>query len=399
MTKRIATTIIVLAAIAIFSVAAYDNFLISDNQEEFLLEENLEPEPSENVEIIPNASTIEIISSKHQPHHKNISPDCIGKQFTISPVDLGDIDYITPLGNLHPPEHTLPTEHMYFHLISKRIELKAPADITITSLATTINTEENTQDYSMTFGLCKDVFGYFIHVKEVAPSLAALIPECVPTGSSKYHYCWIDVNFGVKAGEFLGKVGNDEQGNFDFGAYDFRTRLDYVNPSRYEYPGLERSQSLSVTCPLELYDDETKIKLYEKVQRTTEPKCGIVAQDVKGTIQGNWFFEDTKSNLPSDWNKYLSFIHDNNDPSKSVISIGGIFTESGRWIFVPDDSGLVNRKFSDVATDGNIYCYQDDFKAGRIIVKLVSETELKIEHQGGSCSKVFVLNNPTVYNL
>jgi hypothetical protein len=64
----------------------------------------------------------------------------------------------------------------------------------------------------------------------------------------------------VPAGTILGSVG-DLQGNFDFGAFDYRTNLAYVNPGRYGDPeasGLARSRSLSIVCPLDLYDDETR---------------------------------------------------------------------------------------------------------------------------------------------
>ena len=87
-------------------------------------------------------------------------------------------------------------------------------------------------------------------------------------------------------------------------------------------------------------------------------------------------------------------MHENDEPEQSVISIGGVFTESGRWLFTEKESGQVNRKFSDVTIDDKIYCYQaeiptlpqDPLPSGRIIVQLTSDTELKIEHQDGTCS-------------
>lgn len=319
--------------------------------------------------------------------------ECTDQLFTVSPVDLDQVYDITPLGNLNPPEHTLPTEHMYLHLTSQGIPLRAPADIRITGISSTSNHETNEQDYSLEFSLCKDVHGYFIHLKKIEPELQEYLLDCRGNvyGGGKYEHCWTNISHDVTAGEVLGTVGNEMQTNFDFGVYDYRTTLDYANPPRYS------GRSLHITCPIELFDDATKSEFYSKISRTADPKCGEVMQDVKDTLQGNWFFEDVKIGQPSEWTQHLSFAHDNSDPSKAVISIGGVFTDASRWIFTPKDSGFVDREFRNVTSDGNIYCY-DQGQPGRILLQLTSETELKIEQQEGSCAGSFAFNNPVVYN-
>jgi len=35
--------------------------------------------------------------------------------FTQSPIDVAAIEFVVPLGNLNPPGHTLPTDHVYFY--------------------------------------------------------------------------------------------------------------------------------------------------------------------------------------------------------------------------------------------------------------------------------------------
>ena len=35
--------------------------------------------------------------------------------FLVSPLEIKEIRFITPLGNLNPPGHTLPTSHIYFY--------------------------------------------------------------------------------------------------------------------------------------------------------------------------------------------------------------------------------------------------------------------------------------------
>jgi len=123
-------------------------------------------------------------------------------------------------------------------------------------------------------------------------------------------------------------------------------------------------------------------------------------QDVAGSLQGNWYHDDE-----SNWNNHLAFVYENDEPEKSVISIGGVFTESGRWLFSEKKSGQVNRKFTGVKTDGKIYCYeakiptlpQDPLPSGRIIVQLTKDSELKIEHQQKACKGSYSFTDKAVF--
>ena len=94
-----------------------------------------------------------------------------------------------------------------------------------------------------------------------------------------------------------------------------------------------------------------------------------------------------------------------------MLVVGGLFTESGSWMFTPETEGTFNRQFSQVV-DRDIYCYEgvnpkiwvdpagrDQSQwNGRIIVKLLSDDELQIEQQDGSCSGKYEFKNPTKYN-
>ena len=184
----------------------------------------------------------------------------------------------------------------------------------------------------------------------------------------------------------IGGVGH-LQGNFDLGVYDYRTQLGFANVPRYS------SRTPYIVCPLEYYDDVTKESLYNKIERIEEPRCGEVMQDVPGTLQGNWFHEDTI--LDVDWETNLAFVHDNIDTSKAIIAVGGKFMEASKWVFIEATSGSINRKFSDV-TPGSLYCYDDGY-SGRIIVQLINEMELQIEYHDRDCIGEFVFDNPTTY--
>ena len=314
--------------------------------------------------------------------------------------NLNEVYDITPLGNLGPPGHTLPTEHMYFHISSggtamRTIPLRAPGDIYILEVSGGEDVDQG--EFSMFFALCKDVIGYFIHIKALSAEVKDLVREieCTVWTVNPGNVCARRLVRHVPAGTVLGEVG-DIQGNFDFGAYDYRTNLEYANQHRYGNPdatGFSRPRSLSIVCPLDLYDDETRSELYAKIARTAEPQCGVVMQDVPGTLQGNWFLPNAAIHSGD---QALAFVHDNGDPSTAVISIGGTFMTYTKWQFKPQTAGLTNRGFADVTLDENIYCYKAD-QPGRIIVRLSSATELVIEHQQESCTGAAEFESPTTY--
>ncbi len=331
-------------------------------------------------------------------------PDCSGQKYTVFPVDLGEVYDISPLGNLGPPGHTTPTEHMYIHLHAQKsssqiYDLKAPGEIYIYEISSDPDDiDPSRTEYVIRFGLCKDVHGYFDHVKEISDDLKNTIEStpCQTFSEGSHDACTKHFVKKVDAGEVIGGVGH-LQGNFDFGTLDYRAKNDFVNPSRYGDPqqtGLYRPRSLYVKCPLDYYNEPAKSQLFSKVGGSNDPKCGKVMQDVAGTLQGNWFNGDAK--IYSSWEKHLAFVYDNYDPSKAVISVGGTFTDASKWVFTPT-TGTTNRKFDQVIPDGTVYCYTGEGKSSRIVVQMISETELKIERQDGTCSSNIQFNNPTTY--
>ncbi len=328
-------------------------------------------------------------------------PECTGQEFTIPPVDFDKFYEITPLGNIGPPGHTLPTPHMYFHIspggsTTKTVPFKAPGEIYVIGVSG--SKDLNQGEFSITFALCKDVFGYFNHVKSLSDEMRSILKdtECDEVTYNPSGGCSRRLVQKMNAGTILGEVGG-LQGNFDFGAYDYRVRLSYVNPASYgdlNAKGLGRAKLLSVICPLELYNNETKIRLYSKIARVVEPKCGEVMQDSPEALQGSWFYNNGRADL--DWENHLSFVYDNNDPSKAVVAIAGILMDPAKWVFTPKSSGLYNRKFSDVTSDGNIYCY-DEGQSGKIILQMINNTMLNIEYQSGSCTTNLGFVIPKIY--
>jgi hypothetical protein len=343
-----------------------------------------------------------VSSSRQNPElpsdkEKQQLAECSGKTFSVDPVDLGKITEIVPLGNLAPPGHTFPTEHTYLHITpggttTDTIPLYAPADVQLLLISFSHGITQDPVDYTLYFALCKDVIGYYNHVKEISPELEKIVSEtnCMFQGEDKSKRCNIQAFTPIKAGRNMGSVGR-LQGNFDFGLIDLSKPLKFANPDRYG------TRSFYINCAYDYYDDASKGKFYNLLSRK-DGKCGTTAQDVSGTLKGNWFYGNSRADMGADWDKYLAFVQDNKDPAKSVISVGGVFTNVGKLEFTPQSLRLVNREFTQVTPDGNVYCYEGSSMSGRITVQLTSATELKIEHQDGSCSGSLAFVKPTVYS-
>lgn len=326
-------------------------------------------------------------------------PECTveNQKFTVTPISLSLLQEIEPLGSLGPPGHTLPTEHMYFHIsatgaTTSTVDLRSPVDAYVLDINSGLDGQTGKEEYSIGLASCKNTRIYFNHVKKISEELKKVLAEskCEEMSDNPGNLCIKSIFHKVDAGEILGGVGG-YQGNFDFGAYDLTYENNYVNKSRYQ-----NSRTLHIVCPLEFYDEKTKMSLYAKISsRTKEPKCGQIMYDAANSLQGNWFFG---SGSPGGlWEEHLAFVYDSKNPEIAVISIAGKITSPGKWEFSEKISGLANRKFSEVTADGNIYCYESSKQTGIIIVQLADANTIKIEHQTGNCSGQYSFKNPLVY--
>ncbi len=332
-------------------------------------------------------------------------PSCVGNSlYTISPLPLNKIDFILPLGNLNPSGHSTPSDHIYFVITRKEgsnnqeiVDLFAPGDITIYTDGKQIKSTSgkiDVVDYFIDFASCKEVYGRFGHVSDLAGQLANLkFKDCSSYSGGTadlYEQCRANVNIKLKAVEKLGTAGRTAA--FDFNTYDDRLPDPYV-------ANRTRGYNLKAACPLDYYSVETKAKLVPLLgggdkKRTAEPVCGDVFQDKAGTLQGNWYI----GLADAGWAEMMSLVHDHIDPTVGVISIGGVVTDPGIWQFTPQHSGTVNREFSEVTVGDIIYCYQSSKKTGsRFLIQLFEETKLKIEVQSGQCKDGLKLNSPTTY--
>ena len=351
-------------------------------------------------------------------------------KFSAAPIDSDAYEFIIPLGLLTAPQHILPTPHIYYRLVSddsgdrgqrrpKVADVRAPGDIRVLGLNVTESTggpQGDYTDYDILFAPCQDRMFTLIHVSSLSPELERLQQTTTPDRCNEYgfgegrtRFCEATVQLDVTAGSLLGTTGGKVSNALDLEAYDFSSPpLAYINPSRYFSP---LDKHLYIACPFDWFTDELRTAQLARVggsegqQRTIEPVCGEVMQDLPGTAQGNWFFGESTRGTESQ--KQLALVHDHVDPSLAAISVGGTVAENGVWVFTPEETGLINREFSQVGPDGATYCYHGAVSTdggrgntpfpGRLLLSMPEEGRLLLERQDGDCGGQWELINPVEY--
>jgi len=350
------------------------------------------------------------------------------------PLNAGDHGGITPLGNLMPTSHTLPTPHMYVSVAGTTYlpdpppgqppevtpgnakNLYAPGRMWILQLSTfdTLFDDGTVRhEYDYWFGLCNQVKGRFGHVSGISSKLANAIkglkPDCseysIPTQwpDRSFRSCsYNNLKIALKAGELIGDVGG-YNGNLDFKVVDFRRpAAKYAKQSRW-LPEVSRA-----VCFLDYYPAKLKEEFYGflgnddlSIKRTVEPRCGRIAQDVAGTAKGAWLYQVTGwfTGVEED---HLALVNDNIEPQYQVVSMGAAGLSkgipSGGWRFIPQTSGQVNRDFSQVKPDGKVYCYDDGRSEDKVLVTMPSTTKLRVGTTTGPCTGTLTMGDYVEFN-
>ncbi len=363
-------------------------------------------------------------------------PPCGGTTFfTVAPLENSAYSSIAPLGNINPPEHVTPTDHLYFVLkrdsskfgagsgsganSTLTANVKAPGDITILQIMESkrMNADGSifNTDYSIDFSPCSGVYGRFGHLSSLSPEMQAAVgsfKRCQEMQvknsnvAAKASNCISGrIMKKVKAGTVIGVAGGKQSAALDLGLYDSsKSGLLFANQSRYG------KQTFQTVCPLDYFTADLQKELKSHLgdgaePRTVAPVCGEIMQDKPGTLQGNWFIGETKDGF--DGQKIISFIHDNRNPKLGVISVGGTLSLPAVWAFLPKHEGNINREFAEIKAGEAFYCYEIDGQgpyqqyrdknSGRLILQLVDGQTLKIERQEGKCGGVYAFSAPTIY--
>jgi hypothetical protein len=320
---------------------------------------------------------------------------------TVPLVPIGNIFTVAPLGNLNPPPHTFPTDHLYLYM-SATAAISAPGAAVLTNVVVQHRTgggQQAVDDYELVFFPCADVQLQLAHVANLSVQLrtkvGALDGSCNPsyqTGGFTYQQCSKSVTVALAAGDGLGTSA----ASLDVFARDRRQALTYVNPSRLPDPNGAFGDT-HVACPIDYFvasiADPMRAKLGPPGSvRTTPPVCGEVMQDVPNTAAGRWFHTGSPNN-PED--PHLALAHDNIHPATGAFSVGTSIPSlpSGVYTFVPASTGRVNLDFGLVQTVGQAYCYEVNGNR-RVLIQLVSVTHLRVEGFGsGTCG------DPTSWTL
>lgn len=313
-----------------------------------------------------------------------------------SPIAIEKIVSITPLGNLDPSGHVLPTDHIYINVPGGRdrheaVAVVAPGAVEVRKITSQerLGTDPYL-DHRLDFHICGTFGGHFAHVSDLAPRLDAALRAASATcqeravSGSTIRACSADVRLTLVAGEPVGTT-NPKATGLDVGAYDTARRAVFAAPGRYSANTL----IVSATCPVELFAPDVRALLVAKLGasdpvrvRTQEPRCGEVMQDRPGTAQGNWFRPD-RPTYPED--PHLAFVHDNVDPSVGVLSIGtsvpGLTPAAYRY------TAMGGRRGADpgrIAPGDEPWCF-DGLRGrsavpGRILLRLASATVLELEY-------------------
>jgi hypothetical protein len=270
--------------------------------------------------------------------------------FTQSPIDVASISTIVPIGNLNPPDHTLPTNHSYFfHPSAANAEVRSPAGGTVT----TIQRGADDQIYVTT----SPGFDFYLaHIR---------LDENIIQGGK------------LTAGQRIG-VTASAAGAMDLGIINNAVTLFFVKPERYI------AGTLHGDSPLKYFSEAVRGDLYAKVGRTGGDKDGRIDFDQAGRLAGNWFTPDLQP-LSSTENfgngpKHLSFARDVNDPSLIRISIGGTLSIAGAFYVqagAPDPAN-VSPSSGKVAYQ-LFFVPQAQQPAGVMVVQMTAADQLRAE--------------------
>ena len=279
---------------------------------------------------------------------------------------------LTALGSLNPPGHVLPTDHVYLYSWDLSVRgapvqqgtrnVYMPAT---GALFLILQPEAGRADSKVMFRATDNFYFYLDHVLLTIP---------------------MHVDSVYTAGTLIGTT--QPAATLDLGAFDASvTHEGFVNPARYPY------QSLHYVSPWKYFTPALQAQLYPQLYRapTASDKDGKIDFGIAGKLVGDWFLQG----MPVDssggsygWTRSISFAYDYYDPSKPRVSIGGTIGDAGVWAI---DSTAP--RFETVSMASGIVHYDlippfDPLPpVGRLLVQMVSDTQIKVELFMGAATK------------
>jgi hypothetical protein len=233
-------------------------------------------------------------------------------QLTVSPLDTATIFAITPLGQLSPPGHVLPTDHIYISFVD-----------------TWGGSQQNNDCRARPVRAAAAGVIDFVLVTEAAGDTKV---DVQVTASFHYYYDHVLLRPGytvgtrVAAGDTIatttGRCPSIDLGVWDSGL----TPTGFVNPGRYV------GQTLHVLPPLRYFSEPLRSALYARVRLfggVPVDKDGRTDWGVPGRLAGDWFHASLASATPevvggpTGWARSLAFAYDYFD-RRPLLSVGGV---------------------------------------------------------------------------
>jgi hypothetical protein len=305
-------------------------------------------------------------------------------EFTHSVLNSENFSRIIPLGNINPPGHTYPSDHIYWVLTSsvERYAVYAPTGGKVYY----IGEPGIYGDCDIRIAVTNTMTYYIGHI---------FIDDNIEVG---------DV---VLAGDQIGTSGNTDC--VDFGVLNKNATNELL--SGY-YPVV----SLYADKPLSYYAEPLKSELYSLVKPPQpigdpdyvydgEVTDGKFVYDIAGTLRGNWFKEN---NMPSSWYEWttaLSFSYDNFYTDQIRITIG---TTSTPYVLNNNDSPIKPEDVSVSSGAVAYYIYNGNntnkgiptgTRTGLMMVQMLSDSRIELEIFDDTTSTSRAFTSSAVYYI
>jgi hypothetical protein len=285
--------------------------------------------------------------------------------FSYSPLRISDFQYATPLGNLNPPGHTLPSDHVYFYWVNP--DHRTPGDMDVmrvvyapgSGTVTWVNGPTPPAVDSKIQITMTNTFQYYLDHVVIGPD--------IKVGSS------------VKAGQVVG-TSSPQSFAVDLGIInDEITLKGLAVPSRYPY------QTIHSDSPYKYFVQPLRDSLYAKVTRTGPDKDGRIDYDIPGRLVGGWFLKglptgDASANSDA-WPKHLAFVYDMNTPGAVRVSIGGTLTMRGVYALFKNTPDPADISMANGRVDLKLISAFDfpNIIVGVLVVQMVASDTIKVE--------------------
>ncbi len=241
---------------------------------------------------------------------------------THSPMDLADVQTVTPVG-LTAGAHVTPIDHLYFYPKAKERDASpvyAMADGYIKEISarteSTSSGASQKAEYRIVMQHSCQTISYF----DLVTSLDPAIQKAWGNKSG-------DINIPITAGQVVGRIGGQ---SLDTAVYNMNLTLPgFIHPDLYE----AEPWKVHTDEFFEYFSGSLKADLLARNVRKVAPYSGKIDYDVPGKLIGNWFLqgsggyggpkgEGTGQNNHGYWDGHLAIFYYAIDGKTVSISVG-----------------------------------------------------------------------------